>query len=138
MRYFHILVRVDITTVPRKCLDYLDTDTMRYIYTSKYIYITKREKRQGKKAEDATRTITDSGSRPNHEGTRLMFASGTVSPMTCPSDGQQKDDKKGQAGDKARRGQRQGAKTKRRPQQGCRFSLKLFCLVFWVIRCDIA
>ena len=57
-----------------------------------------------------------SGSRPNHEGTRLMFASGMVSPMMCPSDGQQKDDKKGQAEDKVRRGQRQ-SKAKRRPQQ---------------------
>ena len=55
-----------------------------------------------------------------------MFAGGTVSPMTCPCDGQQKDDKKGQAGDKARRGQRQGTKKKRRPQQYGRFSLKLF------------
>ena len=67
-----------------------------------------------------------SGSRPNHEGTRLMFASGTVSPMMCPSDEQQEGRKKGQVGDKARRGQRQGTKAKRRPQQGGRFSLKLF------------
>ena len=54
-----------------------------------------------------------------------MFAGGTVSPMMCPSGGQQKDDKKGQAGDKARR-QRPGARAKRRPQQGGQFSLKLF------------
>ena len=47
--------------------------------------------------------------------------------MMCPSDGQQKDDKKGPAGDKARGRQRQGAKAKRKPQQGGRFSLKL-CL----------
>ena len=46
-----------------------------------------------------------SGYRANHEGTRLMFASGNVSPMMCPSGGQQRGDKKGQAGDKARRGQ---------------------------------
>ena len=80
-----------------------------------------------------------SGSRPNHEGIRFMIASGTVSPTMCPSDGQQKDDKKSQAGDKARRERRQGAKAKRRPQQGGRFSLKLFFPgAFWVIRCDIA
>ena len=67
-----------------------------------------------------------SGSRPSREGARLVFAGGTVSTMLCPVDGQQKHDKNGEAGDKARRGQRQGAKAKRRPQQGGRFSLKLF------------
>ena len=67
-----------------------------------------------------------SGGRPSHEGTRLMFASCTVSPIMCPAHGQQKDDKKGQAGDKARRGQRQGSKAKRRPRHGGRFSFKLF------------
>ena len=67
-----------------------------------------------------------SGSRPVHENTRLMFARGTVSRTMRLSDGQQKDDTKGLAGDKARRGQIQGAKAKRRPQQGGRFSLKLF------------
>ena len=56
-----------------------------------------------------------------------MFVDRTVSPMMYPSDGQRKDDKKGQAGNKAIRGQRQGGKEKRRPQQGGRFSLKL-CL----------
>ena len=88
----------------------------------------KKGKESGKdrKQKDATKTIVYSGGRPNHEGTRLMFASGTVSPMMCPSDGQQTDDKKGQAGDKARRGQRQEAKAKRGPQQGSRFSLTLF------------
>ena len=71
-------------------------------------------------------------SRPSREGTRLVFASGTVSPVMCSSDGQQKDDKKGQAEDKARRGQRQRARAKRRPQQGGRFSLKLcFPGVLW-------
>ena len=35
-----------------------------------------------------------SWSRPSSEGTRLLFAGGTVSPMMCPADGQQKDDKK--------------------------------------------
>ena len=37
-----------------------------------------------------------SGSRPSPEGTRLLFAGDTVSPMMCPADGQQKNDKKGQ------------------------------------------
>ena len=96
-------------------------------YRYRPINLTRREKRgKERKLKDATKRIMHSGSRPNHEGTRLMFASGTVSPMMCPSDGQQKDDKKGRVGDKARRGQRQGAKAKRRPQQGGRFSLKLF------------
>ena len=53
-----------------------------------------------RKQIDATKTIMHSGSRPNHEGTTLMFASRAVSPMMCPSDGQHKD-KKSQAGDKA-------------------------------------
>ena len=66
-----------------------------------------------------------SGSRPNHDGTRLMFASGTVSPMMCPSDRQHEDEKKGQAGDKARGAQRKGPKAKRRPQQEGRSLLKL-------------
>ena len=37
-----------------------------------------------------------SGSRPSPEGTRLLFAGDTVSPMMCPAGGQQKNDKKGQ------------------------------------------
>ena len=88
----------------------------------------KKGKETGKerKQKDATKTIMHSSSRPNHEGTRLMFASGTVSPTMCPSGGQPKDDQKGPAGGKARRGQRQRAKTKRRPQQGGRFLLRLF------------
>ena len=41
-------------------------------------------------------TCMRSGSRPSPEGTRLLFAGDTVSPMMCPADGQQKNDKKGQ------------------------------------------
>ena len=67
-----------------------------------------------------------SGTRPSRERTRLVFGGGTVSPLISPADGQQKDDKKGQMGDKARRGQRKGAGTNRRPQEGGGFSLKLF------------
>ena len=35
-----------------------------------------------------------SGSRPSLQGKRLLFAGGSVSPMMCPADGQQKDGKK--------------------------------------------
>ena len=42
-----------------------------------------------------------SGRRPIPEGTRLVFAGGTASPMMCPSD-EQKDDEKGQTDDKRR------------------------------------
>ena len=35
------------------------------------------------------------------------FAGGTVSPVMCPADGQQKDDKKGQTEDKPRQSQKQ-------------------------------
>ena len=61
----------------------------------------------------------------------MVFNGGTVSPLTCPADAQQKEDKKGQAGGKARRGQRQGAETNSRRQQGGGFSLESFCLVVW-------
>ena len=101
----------------------------------------KKGKETGKerKQKDATKTIMHSSSRPNHEGTRLMFASGTVSPTMSPADGQPKDDQKGPAGGKARRGQRQRAKTKRRPQQGGRVFVKVvFAWCFGVIRCHIA
>ena len=33
-------------------------------------------------------------SRSSPEGTRLLFAGDTVSPMMCPADGQQKNDQK--------------------------------------------
>ena len=55
-----------------------------------------------------------------------MFAGGTISPVMCPSDGQQKDDKREQAEDNTRKEQRQGFKAKRRPQQGVPFSKKSF------------
>ena len=92
-----------------------------------HIY-NKKEKEIGKerKQKNGINTIMHSGSRSSRERRRLVFAGGTVCPMMCPSDGQQKDDKKGQAGDKARIGQRQGAKAKRRPSQGGQFSLKPF------------
>ena len=67
----------------------------------------KKENRQGKKLtkiimKNGTKTnIMRSGSRPSPEWTRLLFAGGTVSPMMCPADGQQKEDK-GQTEDKPR------------------------------------
>ena len=69
-----------------------------------------------------------SGSRASREGTRLLFAGGTVSPMMCPADGQQKDDNKGQTEDQTRKekGRDKEAKRNRRPQQGGGFSLRLF------------
>ena len=39
-------------------------------------------------------TCMRSGSRPSPEGTRLLFAGDTVSPIMCPADEQQKNDKK--------------------------------------------
>ena len=58
-------------------------------------YITRRKKRQRKKEnKNGTKTTMHTGSRPSREGTRMVFAGGTVSPMMCPSQGQQKDDKK--------------------------------------------
>ena len=36
-----------------------------------------------------------SESRPSPEGTRMLYAGGTVSPMMYAADGQHKDDKKG-------------------------------------------
>ena len=48
-----------------------------------------------------------SGSRPSPEGTMLLFAGCTVSPMMCQADEQKKDDKKGQTEDKPKWGRRQ-------------------------------
>ena len=123
LRVYHsilIYIRYVSISLPRKMFE-----IYRYGYHSIY---NKKVKETGKerKRKYGTKTIMHSGSRPNHEGTRLMFASGTVSPMMCPPDGQEKDDKNGQVGDKARGGQRQGPKSKRRQRQGGRFSLKLF------------
>ena len=49
--------------------------------------------------------ILQSGGRPSREGTRLVCAGGTGY-MMCPSDGQQKYDRTGQAVHIERRGQR--------------------------------
>ena len=67
----------------------------------------KKENRQGKKLtkiimKNGTKTnIMRSGSRPSPEETRLLLA-GTVSPMICRADRQQKDDEEGQTEDKPR------------------------------------
>ena len=61
----------------------------------------KKEKRQGKKEKkrkekkNEAKTNMRSGRRRSPEGTRLLFAGGTVSPTMCPADGQHKDDKNG-------------------------------------------
>ena len=68
------------------------------------MYITRKETGKVKK-KNGTKAIMHSYSRPSRE--ELVFASGTVSPVMCSSDWQQKDDKKGQANDQSRRGQRQ-------------------------------
>ena len=52
--------------------------------------------------QNETKTNMRSGSKPSPEGARLLFAGGTVIPMMCPADGQQKDDEKGQTDDKPR------------------------------------
>ena len=80
-----------------------------------------------------------SGSRPGPEGTRLLFAGVMVSRIMCPADGKKKDDKKGQAEDKPRSGQKQSRKKKivdRDEVVG--FVEFVFAWCFEVIRCDIA
>ena len=61
-----------------------------------------------------------SGSRPRPEGTRLLFAGGTVSPIMCPaeSDEQHKDDKKGPTKYKATRDRKRTKTNNSRPQRG--------------------
>ena len=51
-----------------------------------------------------------SGSRPSREGTRFVFAGGTVSLTMYPADGPQKDDKKKPDGREAKK---KGAETSR-------------------------
>ena len=77
-----------------------------------------------RKQIDATKTIMHSGSRPNHEGTTLLVVRSVL--WCVHLMGNIRTTKKSQAGDKAWRGRRQGAKAKRRPPRGGRFSLKLF------------
>ena len=75
---------------------------------SNRFHVSRRKKdRERKKINEndmknETKANMRSGSRPSLEGTRLLFAAGTVSPMMCPADGQQKDDKKCQTEDKPR------------------------------------
>ena len=78
-----------------------------------------------------------SGRRPIPEGTRLVFAGGTASPMMCPSD-EQKDDEKGQTDDKRRWGQRQSRKKQENTAtRWCVFVQFVLAWCFEVIRCDI-
>ena len=83
------------------------------------------------------RTYMLSGTRPSPEGTRLLllFAGGAVSPMMCPADGHQKDDKKSETEE------RQGKKrAEAEPKQTVDRNevAGLFACYFGVIRCDIA
>ena len=117
----------------------------RYRYHAIYFEVyNKKEKEAGKerKQRNETKTIMHWGSRPSRGGIRLVFAGGTISPVMCPSDGQQKDDKREQAEDNTRKEQRQGFKAKRRPQQGDPFSKKSFLpgVLWWsgVISHDIS
>ena len=81
--------------------------------------------------EEWNKIYMRSGSRPSPEGTRLLFAGGTVSPMMCPADGQQKDDKKGQTEDKPRWGRRQPKKTRVDRNEVVVFRWIWIYLVFW-------
>ena len=72
-----------------------------------------------------------SGSRPSPDGTRLLFAGDTVSPMMCPADGQQEKDKKRPDEHIQDEGRDTAEKNKSRPRRGGGFSLNLdLCLVF--------
>ena len=80
-----------------------------------------------------------SGSRPSLEGTRLLFAAGTVSPMMCPADGQQKDDKKCRTEEQPRWGQSQSRKKQEyTATRWWIFVGFVFTWCFEVIRCDMA
>ena len=73
--------------------------------------------------KDEPNTYMRSGTRPSPEGRRWLFAGGTVSSIMCPADGQQKDDRKGQAGQDEGRGKAEKSTSK--PQRGGGFSLNL-------------
>ena len=79
---------------------YLYTRYLWYLVTRRKEYqASRKKKRQGKREKHARQKTKGSiymrsGSRPSPDGTRLLFAGGTVSPMMCPADGQQKDKKK--------------------------------------------
>ena len=95
MRIFIFSERIDVNTEKM-------FRASRYGYHAVYISQERKGDRQRKKTENATKSIMHSGIRASHEKTMLMFAGGTVSHVMCPSDGQKKDDKIGQAGGKAR------------------------------------
>ena len=81
------------------------------------------------------------GSRPSPEGRRLLFlfAGGAVSPMMCPADVQQKDDKNSGA---VERQAKKRAKTEQKQTVVLVVDRNkvagLFACCFRVIRCDIA
>ena len=55
---------------------------------------TGKGKKERRKKMKTKKACIRSGIRPSPEGTRLLFAGDTVSPMMCPADGQQKNNKK--------------------------------------------
>ena len=86
--------------------------------------------RKEKERKMKQQTCMRSWSRPSPEGTRLLFAGETVSPIMCPADGQQKNDQNGQTNTaKMRAETKKVEKNKSRPQRGGGFSLNLDCLV---------
>ena len=126
--YYYYMYRIDYinylstTSINLKCPTTLTTILYHvpgYLATTMEYQVPgiKKEKRQGKKEKKRKKNEkwnknkrTCSGSRPSPDGTRLLFADGTVSPMMCPSDGQQKHDEKGQTEDKPRWGRTQSRK----------------------------
>ena len=72
---------------------YLYTRYLWYLVTRRKEYqASRKKKRQGKREKHARQKTKGSiymrsGSRPSPDGTRLLFAGGTVSPMMCPADG---------------------------------------------------
>ena len=98
---------------------------------------TGKERKEKKKCKLKPKQIyMRSGSRPTPEGSRLLFAGDTVSPMMCPADRQPKDDKKGHTEDKPRLGQRQSRK--KQDYTATRGWLLVECGSAWcleVIRC---
>ena len=72
----------------------------------------KERKEKKRKMKNETKTNIRSGSRPSPEGTRLLFADGTVSPMMCPADEQQKDDERPDGGQAKMRAETKPKKTR--------------------------
>ena len=77
-----------IYQLPRNCYSLRST---RYQASRRKKDRERKKTKHKKKKNETKQTYMRSGSRPSPEGTRLLFAGGTVSPMMCTADGQQKD-----------------------------------------------